>query len=321
MFYIFKHTPKVLVWLVLLTGDLGVQGITKNVCTLEKVSFDMEEFQARFKSILEGVNNTNVHKPDPNNKLEQSSLCGQTLVDQSQTVVRGEEAPENAWPWYVYLLTHVSDGTAMCGGSILSEWWILTAGHCMISQNSTIMVYFGLNDITQVDTAKPIKAEKRFTKFYVKDGIGYNDILLLKLESPIVFSDAIRPVCLPEEDMSKSKNCFSIGFGATAPEGEGSKNLMQIKSNPMDYKLCRFFLRYISRFNHTEYLFCADEEQGQGTCSGDSGGPMICKANGKYFIVGVTSTSFRCAESELPSGLVSVYAWVEWIKTTIKSNS
>ncbi|XP_059145932.1 chymotrypsinogen B-like [Physella acuta] len=218
---------------------------------MEKLPVTMEEYQAKLKSILEGVNHTNVHKPDPNNKLQQSSLCGQTLVDQSQTVVNGEEAPENAWPWYVFLLAHDSDESGGCGGSILSEWWILTAGHCMITWNSTIIVYFGLNDMAQLDTTKPIKAEKRFTKCYVKDGILYNDILLLKLESPIAFSDIIRPVCLPEEDMSKSKNCFSIGFGATAPEGEGSKNLMQIKSNPMDYKLCRFFLRYLAKFSHT----------------------------------------------------------------------
>ncbi|XP_059173699.1 transmembrane protease serine 13-like [Physella acuta] len=321
MFYNLKHTSKMLVWLVLLTGDLGVQGTTKNVCTLEKISFSVEEYKAEFKLLIEGENHTNVPKPDPNNKLEQSPLCGQTLVDQSRAIVRGEEAPENAWPWYVYLLTHVSEGTAMCGGSILTEWWILTAGHCMISRNSTIMVYFGLTDKTQLDTAKPIKAEKRFTKLYIEDGVVYNDIMLLKLESPITFSDAIRPVCLPEEDMSKSKNCFSIGFGATAPVGEISKKLMQIKSNPMDYKLCRFFLRYIAMLNHTENLICSDVERGQGTCFGDSGGPMNCKANSRYFIVGVTSTTFECGQTELPSGLVSVYAWIEWIKTTIKSNS
>ncbi|XP_059140305.1 serine protease 38-like [Physella acuta] len=281
----------------------------------------MEEYQARFKSILEGVNHTNVPQPDPNNKLEQSSLCGQTLVDQSQAIVRGEEAPENAWPWYVFLLAHDSGESGGCGGSILTEWWILTAGHCMMSWNSTIMVYFGLTNITQLDTTKHIKAEKHFTQLYSIDGILYNDIMLLKLESPITFSDTIRPICLPDEDMSKSKNCFSIGFGAIDPMGEGSKTLKQIKTSPMDHKLCRFILRYVSQFKHLEYLICADEEHGQGVCSGDSGGPMICEANGRYFIVGVTSTGYDCGQSEIPSSLVSVHAWIEWIKTTIKSNS
>ncbi|XP_059154941.1 chymotrypsin-like protease CTRL-1 [Physella acuta] len=159
----------------------------------KKLPFTMEEYKAKLKSILEGMNHNNIPKRDPNNKLEQSSLCGQTLVDQSQTIVRGEEAPENAWPWYVFLLAHDSGETATCGGSILTEWWIHTAGHCMISPNSTVMVYFGLNDMTQLDTTKHIKAEKHFTKLYSKDGILYNDIMILKLESPITFSDAIRP--------------------------------------------------------------------------------------------------------------------------------
>ncbi|XP_059139617.1 chymotrypsinogen B-like [Physella acuta] len=321
MFYNLKYTPKVLVWLILLTWDLGVQGITKGVCTLEKQPFTMEEYKAEFKRLLEGVNQTNVPKPDPNNKLEQSSLCGQTLVDQSQAIVTGEEASENAWPWYVFLLVNDAGETATCGGSLLTEWWILTAGHCMMTWNSTILVYFGLTNITQLDTTKHIKVEKRFTQFYFKDGVAYNDIMLLKLESPIAFSDTIRSVCLPEEDMSKSKTCFSIGFGVTDFRGELPKKLMQIKTNPMDHKLCRFILRYFFQYNHTEYLICADEEKGQGTCFGDSGGPMICMANGKYYIVGVSSTTYDCAQSEFPSGLVSVYAWIEWIKTTITSNS
>lgn len=45
-----------------------------------------------------------------------------------------------------------------------------------------------------------------------------NDIALLKLKSPIKFSQYVRPVCLPEagQNPSDPQNCYAVGWGLTS---------------------------------------------------------------------------------------------------------
>ncbi|XP_059142687.1 transmembrane protease serine 3-like [Physella acuta] len=310
MFCNVKHTLKLLILLVPLSGDCV------EVCTLEKQPTTYAQYQAWYQRISDATN-YDFPKPDPMNEFEQSPLCGQTLVDQSQAIIMGEEAPANAWPWYVYLETK----HGACGGSILTEWWILTAAHCVKDLNLTLVVYFGLAAVSQLKTALYIKAEKMFTESYAQGGRIHDDIMLVKLETPINFTDAIRPICLPDKDMSDSKTCFSIGYGMTKRGGGGSKKLMQIKTNPLNNKMCRFLLGQFAGLYNIEKLICVDEELGQGICLGDSGGPMVCKEREKYFIVGEFTLTFECGQAELPSAVTSVYAWLDWIKNTIKSNS
>ena len=43
-----------------------------------------------------------------------------------------------------------------------------------------------------------------------------NDVALLRLRTPVTFSDTIRPICLPafNEDPNKLQVCVSTGFGS-----------------------------------------------------------------------------------------------------------
>ena len=54
--------------------------------------------------------------------------CGLPSVYTSR-VIGGSTAKHGAFPWQVGLQEH---GRTVCGGSIISPYWVLTASHCIV---------------------------------------------------------------------------------------------------------------------------------------------------------------------------------------------
>ena len=63
--------------------------------------------------------------------------CGQRMntSEKSEVLEIIGGVPANIWdfPWQIHIL---ENGSHLCGGSILSEWWILTTAHCFKSKNA-----------------------------------------------------------------------------------------------------------------------------------------------------------------------------------------
>ncbi|KAJ2723255.1 Testisin [Coemansia sp. Benny D115] len=51
-------------------------------------------------------------------------------------VIGGTDASQGQYPFAVFLMVDEGDQTAFCGGTILSDQWILTAGHCVVDTSS-----------------------------------------------------------------------------------------------------------------------------------------------------------------------------------------
>ena len=54
--------------------------------------------------------------------------CGRRKA--TPRIVGGIDAVPGSWPWQVLLDDKNYPGPQWCGGSILTEYWILTAAHC-----------------------------------------------------------------------------------------------------------------------------------------------------------------------------------------------
>src|SRR6218665_1336797 len=46
-------------------------------------------------------------------------------------VVGGDKANSHLWPLWAMIICHSRTNSTLCGGSIVSDQWVLTAAHCM----------------------------------------------------------------------------------------------------------------------------------------------------------------------------------------------
>uniref|UniRef100_A0A8D1J2F6 chymotrypsin n=1 Tax=Sus scrofa TaxID=9823 RepID=A0A8D1J2F6_PIG len=133
-------------------------------------------------------------------------------------IVNGEDAVPGSWPWQVSLQD--STGFHFCGGSLISEDWVVTAAHCGVTTSDVVVAgeYDQASDAEDIQVLKIAKVFKNpnFSLLTVR-----NDITLLKLATPARFSRTVSAVCLPSasDDFPAGTLCATTGWGKTKYTG------------------------------------------------------------------------------------------------------
>lgn len=124
-------------------------------------------------------------------------------------IVGGEDAKPGAAPYQISLQV---SGSHNCGGAIISEWWILTAAHCVTSfSRNSYTAYAGSNERSsggvRIELDIAIRHESYNRPPY------HNDIALLKTREPIVFTDTIQPIEIRETPVPDNATVTLTGWG------------------------------------------------------------------------------------------------------------
>ncbi|EDL85331.1 rCG52171 [Rattus norvegicus] len=249
--------------------------------------------------------------------LEANVECGVRPLYDSRIghsrIIGGQEAEVGEFPWQVSIQ---ENDHHFCGGSILSEWWILTVAHCFYSQElspTELTVRVGTNDLTTSPMELQVTNIIRHKDF--KRHSMDNDIALLLLANPLTFNEQTVPICMPLQPTPPSwQECWVAGWGTTNSADKESMNmdLMKVPMRITDWKECLQLFPSLT----TNMLCASYGNESFDACQGDSGGPLVCnqESDGRWYQVGIISWGKSCGQKGSP-GIYTVLAnYILWIE-------
>merc|ERR1711973_20269 len=248
-------------------------------------------------------------------QVSNSCRCGVSKTTTNR-IVGGVDANKNEFPWQV-LLTR-SDGSVVCGGSLLSSTTVLTAAHC---EGPVKYAVFSEHDVSTSD------GEYRIEVTRWENAPGYtsrsydDDFAIATLKSAVTFSDNVYPICLPTGSSSSYENRDSIvsGWGTTSSGGPLSNILQEAGVKTMTNSACSGSDTQYSSSDITNRMICA-AAAGKDACQGDSGGPLVVKKSDSedYFEqVGVVSWGYGCAQADAPGVYARITSRLSWIQSKV----
>jgi len=241
--------------------------------------------------------------------------CGCGQANKVLRIVGGEETEVNEYPWQVAIMY---DEQQICGGSLVSDKYVVTAAHCTQYAVGKYSVQLGAHNISIPDGVN-IKAKKIINHKGYNSNSMKNDIAVIELEEKATLGSSVGVVCLPPKNKDYAgKMAVISGWGTLESGGDSPNELQDTTVKVMTNGACKKLSG--NQYKLTKDMVCATGDGVRDTCQGDSGGPMVVDVDGHHDLVGVTSWGFGCAAPKYPGVYSRVTKNLKWLNKQIKKS-
>ncbi|XP_017769482.1 PREDICTED: trypsin-7-like [Nicrophorus vespilloides] len=233
-------------------------------------------------------------------------VAGQAFLPQLGSRIIGGESYDIEDVPYQLSLEYL--GSHICGASILSKSFAITAAHCTYGVRAAqLKVRAGSGIVEHGGQLIPISRIHQHPDYNIIN--LDNDISILLLKVPIKLNFRAQPIALPNwsETIKVGTTAFASGWGVIKGTDMFPINLQAITISIIGHDTCQ--LLYENE-DITRNMMCAISWIGKmDTCRGDSGGPLV--SNGK--LIGITSWGYGCARDNFPGVYTNVQNYRDFI--------
>jgi secreted trypsin-like serine protease len=243
------------------------------------------------------------------------SLCASAQA--RERIINGSPASPGEYPAQGELQRN---GQFICGGTLVSNRYFLTAGHCTAEDDGTELPVgqfsVKLGNVGQgAGQSFAFSALDVHDDYVLQSDIPDNDVALFTLATPAPANlEPMRLIAMDETSLwGPGKPATMVGWGLTDADDllSDSPLLLETREPLRSDSDCQ--TAYGAGFRSAS-MVCAGDG-GSDSCQGDSGGPMMVGDGHFLVLAGVTSWGFGCADARFPGvytrlGGPAFNAWV-----------
>ncbi|KAJ8675592.1 hypothetical protein QAD02_011378 [Eretmocerus hayati] len=229
-------------------------------------------------------------------------------------LIGGRNAAVSDFPYFVaveFLQIQI------CGGSIVSNKFVLTAAHCFELSNKTDA--YKIRSGTEIEgKGGMLHSLVNFEKHpsFREDGVGglFNDIALARIEQIFKFDQFRQRINLFAAGEKCEDKTIATIVGFSIRKYENSHRLSSTTIRIVSHSYCNASWIHLDGSPIPDTVLCAGVANGsRDTCGGDSGGPLIIDKR----LAGITSFGVDCGTYSLPSVYTEVASFRQWIDDRI----
>ncbi|GLV34375.1 uncharacterized protein CBL_00302 [Carabus blaptoides fortunei] len=239
------------------------------------------------------------------------------ISEYANRITGGQEARPHQFPYQAGLILTVpgNDRKGFCGGTLISENYVLTAAHC-VDKMETIEVILGGHRIKEYENTQ---VRMNCTEFIVHEDWSptwmRNDIALIKLPELVQLNDNIQPIHLPSKSENRKFEGHIVtvtGWGKDSDDSDGiSPVLRHVQTTIISNPTCFLSFPFLISKTH----ICTSGENGKSSCDGDSGGPLTTEENDRTFLIGLVSFGRNTGcEKGYPAVFTRLTSFLTWIE-------